>query len=40
MSGEHHDPPFSQSRLTRALTAIGLPTTGAYELAPRRMVIM
>jgi len=31
----HTEPPYSQSMLTRALTAVGLPTTRAYELALR-----
>jgi 2-phosphoglycerate kinase len=30
-----HEPPYSKTMLTRALTAIGLPTTRAYELALR-----
>jgi 2-phosphoglycerate kinase len=28
-----HEPPYSKTMLTRALTAVGLPTTRAYELA-------
>jgi len=33
---EHgHEPPYSKTMLTRALTAVGLPTTRAYELALR-----
>jgi 2-phosphoglycerate kinase len=32
---EGHEPPYSKSMLTRALTAVGLPTTRAYELALR-----
>jgi 2-phosphoglycerate kinase len=31
----HSEPPYSKSMLTRALTAVGLPTTRAYELALR-----
>jgi 2-phosphoglycerate kinase len=30
-----HEPPYSKRMLTRALTAVGLPTTRAYELALR-----
>jgi 2-phosphoglycerate kinase len=30
-----HEPPYSKTMLTRALTAVGLPTTRAYELALR-----
>jgi 2-phosphoglycerate kinase len=30
-----HEPPYSNAMLTRALTAVGLPTTRAYELALR-----
>ena len=29
------EPPYSKTMLTRALTAVGLPTTRAYELALR-----
>ena len=32
---ESPEPPYSKSMLTRALTAVGLPTTRAYELALR-----
>jgi 2-phosphoglycerate kinase len=32
---QHPEPPYSKSMLTRALTAVGLPTTRAYELALR-----
>ncbi len=32
---ERPEPPYSKTMLTRALTAIGLPTTRAYELALR-----
>jgi 2-phosphoglycerate kinase len=37
MSDLHHphEPPYSKTMLTRALTAVGLPTTRAYELALR-----
>jgi 2-phosphoglycerate kinase len=35
MNESNHEAPYSKSMLTRALTAVGLPTTRAYELALR-----